>query len=118
MAPGPIEPQLCSASLSRVKDAFAAMIFKVPRASIVLLMIFTLSSCVLEPKDTALEKATLEKAGAPYQSPPEKLQSEDLPSPATWQVVLQRAFLCNGELEAAQYEWRAVMAQIPQVATW
>jgi outer membrane protein TolC len=41
-----------------------------------------------------------------------------LPAVATWQDVLSRAFLANGELESSYFEWKAAFARIDQVATW
>lgn len=42
----------------------------------------------------------------------------EIPEPVTWQDVLHRAFLADGDLEAAYFEWRAAMARIPQVANY
>jgi len=41
-----------------------------------------------------------------------------LPQPASWQVVLHRAFLANGDLEASYFEWKAAMARIDIAAAW
>src|SRR5256885_2355696 len=78
-----------------------------------------LGGCVLAPKESKSEKQRLDVAGQPYvQEAIEKRAVPELPSPATWHDVLQRGLLTNGELEAAYFQWRAAMAQVPQVASW
>jgi outer membrane protein TolC len=42
----------------------------------------------------------------------------ELPPVATWQDVLNRAFLANGELESSYFEWKASLTRIDQAATW
>ena len=80
-------------------------------------LLFT--GCVLAPKEAKPERDRMEQAGQPYtQADLAKRQVPDIPSPATWRDVLQRALLTNGELEAAYFQWTAAMAQIPQVASW
>ena len=41
-----------------------------------------------------------------------------VPAPADWHDVLSRAFLANGELESAYFEWKAAFARIDQAAVW
>ena len=53
-----------------------------------------------------------------FQRPLEERELPPLPSPATWQDVLRQAFLANGELESAWFEWKAAMARIDQAASW
>jgi cobalt-zinc-cadmium efflux system outer membrane protein len=77
-----------------------------------------LSGCVLAPRGTAEEQARLDAAGTPFDRPVAERTLPDLPAVATWQDVLHRAFLVNGDLEAAYFDWRAAMARIPQVATY
>jgi outer membrane protein TolC len=48
----------------------------------------------------------------------EARQVPDLPAAADWHDVLSRAFLVNGELESAYFEWKAAFARIDQAATW
>lgn len=38
--------------------------------------------------------------------------------PAQWRDVLSRAFLVNGELESAYFEWKAALARVDQAAVW
>ncbi|HEV8292167.1 MAG TPA: TolC family protein [Tepidisphaeraceae bacterium] len=77
-----------------------------------------LSGCVLAPRGTSEEQAAAKRAGEPYTQPFEKRVIADLPATATWRDVLQRAFLANGDLEAAYFEWKAALARIPQVANY
>jgi outer membrane protein TolC len=77
-----------------------------------------LSGCVLAPKGASEEQSAAQKAGEPYAQPFEQRAIPDLPADPTWRDVLQRAFLANGDLEAAYFEWKAALARIPQVANW
>src|SRR5258705_11561895 len=77
-----------------------------------------LGGCVLTPSGTKEEQARLQESGRAYVAPFEQRTLPDLPSNPTWQDVLQRAFLANGDLEASYFEWAAAMARIPQVATY
>lgn len=77
-----------------------------------------LSGCVLTPEGTKGEQARVDQAGQHYNREHRPTTAPGIPSPARWQDVLQRAFLTNGELEAAYFEWKASLARIPQVATY
>src|SRR3954463_476348 len=77
-----------------------------------------LSACVLAPKGTSEEQAAARAAGRPYERPFEQRDLPNLPANPTWQDVLRRAFLANGDLEAAYWEWRGALARIPQVANY
>src|SRR2546428_10384365 len=85
-------------------------------ASILLMMI--LSGCVLAPKGTDDERARLAAAGKPYARPVESRALPELPDHPSWRDVLHRAFLANGELEAAYFEWQAAVARINQAAAY
>jgi cobalt-zinc-cadmium efflux system outer membrane protein len=76
------------------------------------------SGCVLRPAGTAEEQARLTTAGKPYGPPVEQRELPDVPNPADWRSVLRRAFLANGELEAAYFDWAAAMARVDQAANW
>ncbi len=88
------------------------------RLRFVILATSLLAGCVLAPKESSRERDRIATAGIPYEPPPDKRDVPELPSPASWRNCLQRAFLANGDLEAAYFEWKAAMAQVPQVATW
>ena len=73
--------------------------------------------CVLAPPGTTQEQHRLDQHSQ-FQRPLEQRELPLLPSPATWQDVLRQAFLTNGELESAWFEWKAAMARIDQAAAW
>jgi cobalt-zinc-cadmium efflux system outer membrane protein len=77
-----------------------------------------LAGCVLAPHGTGDEQAKLDAASPPYEPRIEARLIPELPAVATWQDVLSRAFLANGELESSYFEWRAAFTRINQVATW
>ena len=89
-----------------------------PRAVVVLALALSLGGCVLAPPGTREEQRRLDAAGRPYEPPVERRSVPELPPQPTWRDVLQRAFLANGDLEAAYFDWKASMARIPQVATY
>lgn len=74
--------------------------------------------CVLAPRGTKQERAKAQERGKPYETAVEKRVPPEIPQPATWQDVLQRAFLANGDLEAAYFEWRAALARVEAAAAW
>lgn len=74
--------------------------------------LLALSGCVLAPRGTKEEQKRIDDAGKVYERP----ALPPVPEPAEWRSVLQRAFLANGDLEAAYYQWRAAMARLPQMA--
>lgn len=76
------------------------------------------TGCMMKPQGAAEHTEKLERAGAPYQKPFEQRELPELPSPATWQDVLQRAFLANGDLEAKYYEWQAANEQVGIKSYW
>ncbi|WP_428940518.1 TolC family protein [Fontivita pretiosa] len=77
-----------------------------------------LSGCVLSPRGTSAEKKRLKEAGQAYQQPVEKRNLPELSDSPTWRDVLRRAFLANGDLEAAYFEWEAAVHRIDMNATW
>lgn len=77
-----------------------------------------LGGCVLAPHGTGDEHAQLNAASPPFEPRIESRQLAELPAIATWQDVLSRAFLANGELESSYFEWKAAFARIAQAATW
>ena len=87
-------------------------------ASACLALLLLAGGCVLTPRGTKEEQAAVEHAGrdAQYEETFDKRDLPDLPPNPQWRDVLQRAFLANGDLEAAYFEWKAAMARIPQAA--
>ena len=70
------------------------------------------AGCTLMPRGTDAERARLEAQADRYEPPIEQRALPELPSEPTWQDVLHRAFLANGELEAAYFEWKASFERI------
>ena len=75
-----------------------------------------LGGCVLAPKGLTEEQARLDAAGAPYEQPHDQRQLPELPPEPAWQDLLHRAFLANGDLEAAYFEWKAALARVQMAA--
>ena len=73
-----------------------------------------LSGCVLAPRGAKDEKAALRVAGEPYEVPFERRELPELPAKPEAQDVLRRAYLSNGELEAAYFQWAAAVHRIQQ----
>ena len=77
-----------------------------------------LSGCVLAPQGTTEEQTKIEALSQIFEPPLEADQLPRLPARADWRSILHRAFLANGELRSAYFEWKAAMARIDQAATW
>jgi outer membrane protein TolC len=73
-----------------------------------------LGGCVLAPRAAKVEEAALERAGEPYRPPFGQRSLPELPPQPSADDVLRRAFLANGDLEAAYYEWAVAVAKIRQ----
>lgn len=86
--------------------------FKTLRWLLLLPAAVLLTGCVLAPRGTQEEKARVAEAGRPYETPFDKRTLPDLPPEPTWQQILHRAFLANGDLEASYFEWKAALARI------
>ena len=82
-----------------------------------LLLLFS-TGCVLAPPGYDHERQRVERAGEPYEHPPEERRLPELPTRPTWRAVLERAFLANGDLEAAYFEWRAAVERVEAAAGW
>ncbi|MGD9657932.1 MAG: TolC family protein, partial [Methylocystis sp.] len=87
-------------------------------ASLGLAMILGLGGCVLAPPGATEEEAKLEEASGRFEPPVEARELPTLPARASWRDVLHRAFLANGELESAYFEWKAALARVDRDATW
>jgi len=83
-----------------------------------LLLLVSLTGCMMNPAGTKEHRAELEEAGKSYARPVAERHLPELPTPATWQDVLQRALLANGDLEAAYHEWRAASERIDMSSYW
>jgi outer membrane protein TolC len=80
--------------------------------------LLSISGCVLSPKGAAEEHRKLTASAGSYESPVADRQLPELPAIVEWRDALSRAFLANGELEAAYFDWKAALARIDQAATW
>jgi len=83
-----------------------------------LMLLTSLSGCVLAPKEADDEKALLRDAEGPYVQPLEERDLPHVPADADWRAVLHRAFLANGDLEAAYFEWAASVSRIQQAGAY
>ena len=81
-------------------------------------MFLGLNSCVLAPDGTREEHAKLTANSPLFEPPIEKRQLPEVPAQVDWRAALQRAFLANGELESAYFEWKAALTRIVQASTW
>lgn len=89
----------------------------VPVAALLAAALF-LPACRVEPGDAKAERARVADAGAPFEKPLEKRELPELPDRPDWRDLLQRAFLANGEIEAAYFEWRAAVARMDIAAAY
>jgi outer membrane protein, heavy metal efflux system len=76
------------------------------------------SGCVLAPREAKQEQVRLDQAGAQYREAFAKRQLPELSAQPTWREVLRRAFLANGALEAAYWEWSMAVSRIQQVGAY
>jgi outer membrane protein TolC len=74
--------------------------------------------CVLAPHATREERRRAATAGRAWERPASERVLPELPAAPGWRDLLERAFLGNGELEAAWQEWRAALARIDVAAGW
>ncbi len=74
--------------------------------------------CVLAPPGVVEEQAKLNDAGGPFEPPIEARELPPVPIRPSWRDVLHRAFLANGELESAYFNWKAALIQVDQAAAW
>ena len=78
----------------------------------------SLGGCVLAPAETKDEEARLADAGRAYEHPFEARRLPELLPDPTWQDLLHRAFLANGDLEAAYFEWAAAVSKVQQAGSY
>ncbi len=91
---------------------------RVPVRWAVLAVPLIVGGCMMHPEGTAGQRDELNAVGKAYAQPVEKREIPEVPVPATWQDVLRRACLTNGELEAAYHEWHAANERIDVVSYW
>jgi outer membrane protein TolC len=94
-----------------------------PRIRCLAIVLAILSSvlgggCVLAPPGYDSEQRRLGQHSREFEPHVDQRKLLPLPSPASWQDVLRQAFLANGELEAAYFDWKAAVTRIDQAASW
>lgn len=85
---------------------------------IVTLSPLLVGGCVLAPREAKEEQARLNDAGQIYRQTFEQRDLPELPAQPSWRDVLHRAFLANGELEAAYWEWAMAVSRIQQAGAY
>ncbi len=83
-----------------------------------LVLLLSTASCTLTPAGTDIERTKLDAAGISYAHPFKSRTIPELPQQPSWRDILQRAFLANGDLEAAYFEWRAAFERIGVAAAY
>lgn len=79
---------------------------------------FVAVGCSLAPQGANEERALVAAAGVPYEPPVDKRSLPELPAAPTWREVLRRAFLANGDLEAAYFGWKAAVQRIDAASAY
>jgi outer membrane protein TolC len=77
-----------------------------------------LGGCVLAPPEIVEEREKLAATGAAFEPPAEIREIPELPLRPSWQDLLCRAFLANGDLESAYFNWKGALIQVNQAAAW
>lgn len=77
-----------------------------------------IGGCVVAPRDARREETALRDAGRPYTRPVGRRVACDLPADADWTDILRRAFLANGDLEVAYFEWAAAVYRVRQAGAY
>lgn len=77
-----------------------------------LLTLALLAGCVLAPRGAQRERERLAAAGAPYEAAAAERVVPPLPTDPDWPDLLRHAFLSNGGLEAAYFEWAAALQRL------
>jgi len=77
-----------------------------------------LIGCALTPKGANEERARLADSGRPYEPRFEERALPEMSLAPTWEDILRRALLANGDLEAAYFDWKAAVERIDVAAAW
>lgn len=101
-----------------LRQVFRSPLRRTARSIFAGLIAIQAASCVLAPAGYDDERERVDSAGKPYEQPPEKRDLPELDADSTWREVLRRAFLSNGDLEAAYFEWRAALERVEIAAGW
>ncbi len=92
------------------------------RLILIAMIAFPLAGCVLKPREAGQETQRLsaagERLGYARSGSEVRIGAPELPEKPSWRDVLRRAFLANGDLETAYYEWAMAVERIDQAGTW
>jgi outer membrane protein TolC len=90
----------------------------VPVLAALAVSVALLAGCAFTPKGTKEEQARLAAFSPRYEPPIDERALPELPPDPGWRDVLQRAFLANGDLEAAYFEWKAALDRVGIASAW
>jgi outer membrane protein TolC len=76
------------------------------------------AGCVLAPRAAVEERQRLRLAGEAFELSTEERDLPELPAEAGWRDLLRRAFLANGDLESAYFEWKAALTRVDIAAAY
>ena len=89
-----------------------------PCAAVIVALALAGSGCVLAPKGIEDERAGLRAAGQPFEPATGERRLPELSPQPDWREVLRLAFLSNGDLQAAYFEWKAALARVAVEAAY
>jgi outer membrane protein, heavy metal efflux system len=99
---------------ARLNNSAARCAIRLARYALIILLPLAFTGCVLAPAQLKDEQARLTTAGQPFERPAEDRTLPELSADPGWPDVLRRAFLANGDLEAAYFEWAAAVHRVRQ----
>lgn len=78
------------------------------------------AGCSLAPKETGAERDRLAAVASEHQfeTPAAQRKLPEFPESPTWRDALHRAFIANGDLEAAYFEWKASLERVDMASSW
>lgn len=74
--------------------------------------------CSFTPEGTRAEQERLARVGERYEPPFERRDLPEIPAEPMWMDLLHRAFMANGEVEAAYFEWKAAVERVGIASAW
>ena len=75
------------------------------------------AACTFLPHGEAALRQEADRAGRQFAEPPQRRHHQPLPAVPTRQQLVSRALLESPEVEAAYWQWRAAIEEIPQRGT-
>lgn len=97
---------------ARVRPQTYSLAPRMVLASLPLLALVALSGCALTPSGTREERDRVTDAGKPFEPRFHERTLPEVPDAPSWRDLLHRAFLANGDLEAAYFDWKAAVDRI------